>query len=239
MQINKGKIPTNFFIILYGAAGVGKSTLASHAPNPLFIDVEKGTNKLDVERITDINKYSQFIECLQLAEIHNYDTIVIDSIDYLEQMIFDHICKKYGKNSISDFGYGHGFEYAQLIWVDLLKGFKNLVHKQNKNVIFIAHDQIKRFDNPLDNSFDRYSLKLNQKSCSYIVSQVDAVFFLSKFFAFKELEDKRKIPREENGRKIYTTETAAILAKNRYSLNPVITINNNKEDYNKFYSLLF
>jgi AAA domain len=238
MKVNQGKIDTPFFIILYGAAGVGKSTLASYAPNPIFLDVENGTKKLDVNRISSIKDFDEFIECFKLDEIKQYDTIVIDSIDFLEQMIFEHVCKKHGKKTITDFGYGQGFEIAKKKWASLLKSLKNLVENENKNIIFIAHEQIKRFDNPLAESFDRYSLRLNQKSSSYIVAQVDAVLFVSKSFTFKELEDKRKIPREEMGRKIYTQETASILAKSRYSLNSVITIGNSKDEYLRFYSLL-
>ncbi len=238
MKVNQGKIETPFFIILYGAAGVGKSTLASYAPNPIFLDVENGTKKLDVNRISSIKDFDEFIECFKLDEIKQYDTIVIDSIDFLEQMIFEHVCKKHGKKTITDFGYGQGFEIAQKKWASLLKSLKNLVENENKNIIFIAHEQIKRFDNPLAESFDRYSLRLNQKSSSYIVAQVDAVLFVSKSFTFKELEDKRKIPKVEMGRKIYTQETASILAKSRYSINSVITIGNSKDEYLRFYSLL-
>jgi len=238
MEINQGKIDTPFFIILYGAAGVGKSTLASFAPNPIFLDVENGTKKLNVNRISGIKDFDDFLDCFKLNEIKQYDTIVIDSIDFLEQMIFEHVCNQHGKKTITDFDYGKGFELAQRKWVTLLKSFKSLLENHNKNIIFIAHEQIKRFDNPLAESFDRYSLRLNQKSSSYIVAQVDAVLFVSKSFTFKELDDKRKIPREEMGRKIYTQETASILAKSRYSLNSVITIGNSKDEYQKFYSLL-
>jgi hypothetical protein len=38
-------------IVIYGPEAVGKSTLASKFPNPLFYDVEDGSLRLDVRRI--------------------------------------------------------------------------------------------------------------------------------------------------------------------------------------------
>ena len=39
------------FVALVGRPSVGKSTLASQFPSPLFLDIEGGTAQMDVRRI--------------------------------------------------------------------------------------------------------------------------------------------------------------------------------------------
>ena len=51
MNITTGKISRAQKIVLYGPEGIGKTTFAANAPDPLFIDTEKGTAHLDVKRI--------------------------------------------------------------------------------------------------------------------------------------------------------------------------------------------
>ena len=241
MKIERGVIENPFFIILYGAAGVGKSSFCSYAPSPIYLDVENGTKKLDVDRVSDIKTLEDFYALLAPENYIDYKTIVIDTIDYLEQLIFEYICRKTGKKSISDFGYGKGFELSLEIWISILNKLSDLRKLEDgKNIILIAHDQIKKFENPLSDSYDRYNLKLNQKAASYIVANVDAVFFISKSFHLSEdTKDKtRKIAKSAPGRVIHTEETPSIIAKNRYKLEPEIKIQNKIEDYQSFFKSL-
>ncbi len=51
LNIKNGKIPRPQKVVIYGAEGVGKTTLAAQFPDPLFIDTESGTAHMDVRRI--------------------------------------------------------------------------------------------------------------------------------------------------------------------------------------------
>ena len=51
LNISSGRISRAQKVVIYGAEGIGKSTLESHFPNPLFIDTEGGTSHMDVRRI--------------------------------------------------------------------------------------------------------------------------------------------------------------------------------------------
>ena len=53
MEIIRGKIPSAKKIVIYGPEGIGKSTLASQFPEPLFIDTEGSTKELDVARFPE------------------------------------------------------------------------------------------------------------------------------------------------------------------------------------------
>ena len=50
MNISTGKIDRAQKIVIYGAEGIGKTTLASKFPDPLFIDTEGSTAHIDVKR---------------------------------------------------------------------------------------------------------------------------------------------------------------------------------------------
>ena len=55
MNIITGKLPAAKRIVIYGAEGIGKSTLASQCPDPLFIDTEGSTTHMDVKRFEASN----------------------------------------------------------------------------------------------------------------------------------------------------------------------------------------
>lgn len=247
MDFCDGVLKSPFFVTIYGSPGVGKSSLCSYAPAPLFLDLENGTKKLDVKRVSNFNDYSEVIKLVDAAisgekeKLNEYKTFVFDSIDILEHMIHDDICKKNSKKIISDFAFGKGFELVHEAWFELFNKLNILRDNQNKNIIFIAHEQVKKFENPMAESYDRFNLKINQRISNFIFSKCDAVFFMSKAFVLKNSiqNNDRKIPVSLPGRIIYTQETASIIAKNRYGLEPEIKIYSNSDDEIKFFERLF
>ena len=51
LGVVSGKIIKPHKILIYVPPGVGKSTLSAHAPKPIFLGAEEGTNNLDVDRV--------------------------------------------------------------------------------------------------------------------------------------------------------------------------------------------
>ena len=49
-EVTQGTLHRANKVVVYGPEGIGKSTFVSHFPQPLFIDTEGSTNKLDVRR---------------------------------------------------------------------------------------------------------------------------------------------------------------------------------------------
>lgn len=96
--------------MIYGLAGVGKSTLASQMSRPLFIDVEGGLTTMSVARTPTYKCYLQVVRAINIihkeAEEHkkDYDTIVIDSIDWLVRRAEEHAA---GISSIDNKGVEH------------------------------------------------------------------------------------------------------------------------------------
>jgi hypothetical protein len=80
--ISRGKRPRHIFALIYGTDGVGKSTFCSHAPNPVFVGAEKGTEQLDVARFPQTETIGELLAQLRAlqTEKHEFDTVVLDSL---------------------------------------------------------------------------------------------------------------------------------------------------------------
>lgn len=99
MNITRGKIKSAQKVVIYGPEGIGKSTFASQFPNPLFIDTEGSTKNLDVARMDKPTSWTMLKSQLEYIKSNPTvcKTVVIDTIDWAEQLCIDDICSKYGK----------------------------------------------------------------------------------------------------------------------------------------------
>lgn len=216
----KGIIEQPEFQLIHGPDGTGKSEYAAQAPDPIFLGSEDGTGHLDVTRVACPSYDDMITTIAELNEgKHAYKTVVVDSVDWLEPMIWDHVCKAGNKEHIEDFGYGKGYVHALDEWRKFIASLVELRHK-GMNIILIAHSQIKRFDDPQHNeAYDRYVLKLNDKASAVLREAVDCVMFLN-FETYLSKDDKTNKARAFGGdrRILYTERRPAFDAKNRFSL---------------------
>ena len=213
-------------IMLYGQEGVGKSTFGASAPAPIFIQTEDGLGEIDcckfplAQSVEDV-----IIELTALRdEKHNFRTVVIDSLDWLERLIFDEICKEFGVRSIekADGGYGKGYVDALVHWRKVLSLLDDLRNKRGMMVILLAHAKVERFEDPENAAYDRYSPRLHKHAASLVSEWVDTDLFATKRMRVSKDGDSRTIaaPIGADGgeRIIRTNGSPACIAKNRYGL---------------------
>ena len=217
LDIVNGPVSRAQRVGIYGPEGVGKTTLASQFPTPVFIDMEDGTHHLDAARFPKPDSWSSvemIIRHLIQAQ-HSYRTVIIDTADWLEKILIADICQKHNKQSIEEFGYGKGYvilgeAFAQfLALLDQLRG-------RGIHVVMVAHSQIRKFEQPDANgSYDRYELKLSKSTAPLLKEWVDMLLFANYETRIVETDGKKRaIGRRE--RVIYATHTAAWDAKNRH-----------------------
>lgn len=165
MKIIKGKIPGAKKTVIYGPEGIGKSTFASKFPEPLFIDTEGSTRDMDVARMEEPSSWTMLSEQIDYVK-NNPDickTLVIDTIDWAEQMCVEHVCAKHGKSGIEDFGYGNGYTYVKEEFGRFLNHLKDVIDV-GINVVLTAHAQMRKFEQPDEmGAYDRWELKLGKK----------------------------------------------------------------------------
>jgi hypothetical protein len=99
------------------------------------------------------------------TEKHESNTVVLDSLDWIEPLIWKAVCDEGKVETIEQYagGYGKGYIRALDLWRTLIKELAGLNHKMH--VLLIAHAQIKSFQDPeLANAYDRYQLKINERA---------------------------------------------------------------------------
>jgi hypothetical protein len=218
-NITRGKLDKPLRVILYGVEGVGKSTFASHSPAPIFLCVEDGTSQLDIARFPSPRSWPEVEEAIRVLthEEHTYKTLVVDTLDWLEPLLWSHVCQVAGKAGIEDFGYGKGYVAALDLWRALLARLDHLVRTRKVNVVLLAHAAIRRVDDPQTGPYDRYRMKLHDKAADLVREWVDAILFARHEVVTVERKGRTRGV-SSGARVIHTTWTAAYDAKNRFDL---------------------
>ena len=145
-------------VVIHGPHGIGKTTFGCSAPGAILLPVEDGWGLLDVARFPQVKTWAEVMEAIgALYEgDHEYGTLVIDSLDWLEPLVWAETCARHDKPDIESFGYGKGFLFACDVWRELFAGLAALRGEKGMGVVLIAHSEIKRFDDPNTEPYDRY-----------------------------------------------------------------------------------
>jgi hypothetical protein len=159
-RVSRGKVAGPVRLVVYGPAGVGKSSFAAGAPSPLFFDYEGRTGHLDVARVRP-QSWDETLALLRelLANPGEFKTVVFDTLDHLEPLIHKHVCQQNGWSNIEEPGYGKGYEPAINEWYRLLAAMDAL-HAKGINVIMLAHHRVGNFKNPSGEDYNVCSLRL-------------------------------------------------------------------------------
>lgn len=207
-------------MLLYGTHGIGKSTFGAMAPSPVFIPTEDGIRDIDVPAFPLATSVADVFQAVSelASEDHAFQTVVIDSVDWFEQLCWQFICSQQGKESIAEVPFGRGYEQSAEMMRDLLRQLSKL----DMLVILLAHAKVEKFENPSANSYDRYSPKVHKHVNGTIQEWADEVLFANYKVYTRDVEEgfnrTRTLGIGQGDRVIYTTERPGHLAKNRLSL---------------------
>lgn len=221
MNISSGVIKSAQKIVIYGPEGIGKSTMASKFPDPLFSDTEGSTKRLDVKRFDRPTSEEMLIQQIEYVKAHPdiCKTYVIDTADWAEKLCARSVCAKYKKTGIEDFGYGKGYTYLAENFGKILNLLEDVVNL-GINVVVTAHAIMRKFEQPDEaGAYDRWELKLDKRTGPMLKEWADAVFFVNYKTIVEQNSDK-KYKASGGKRVMYTQHHPCWDAKNRYDLPP-------------------
>lgn len=229
-RVQRGRRPMPPRIVLYGTEGIGKSTFASQAPAPIFVPTEDGLSEIDCERFPVAKTFDDVLAALADLETerHDYQTVAIDSLDWLERLIWDKLCRQYNVPSIEkvDGGYAKGYTHALTHWREVLDALSRLRNDRGMVVICIAHAKVEKFEDPESAAYDRYSPRLHKHATALVCEWSDAVLFATRRFR-TQTEDagfnrKRTIAnaigKDGGERVLRCVGGPSCIAKNRYGI---------------------
>lgn len=162
LNITTGPKSCALRVVIYGPEGIGKTTLASRWPKPLFLDIEGGTNEMDVARLERPQSWSAIMQVVTslAGNMQGYETLVIDTADWAEKMLREHVCAANNVQSIGDKPYGQLYQTVAAEWGRFLDALSR-VADGGTHIVLLAHSQIVHCDIPEESgSYDKYELKL-------------------------------------------------------------------------------
>lgn len=225
-KLSTGIIQRPLGKIIYGPGGVGKTTYACKAPRPILADIEKGSDKIDGvhrDRPETYKEFSELLDDLEKEGTKRFESLVIDSLDRLEPLLWDYVCKEHSGNgpalkNIEAFGYGKGYTYAKSEWEKLTKRF-DVLRGKGFNIILVGHNQVRTFQDPVQNAgYDRNVLKLHERSTGCLKEWAEVMLFADFETVTYQDDNKKTRTKSDDERVMYTEKRAGFDAKSRVTL---------------------
>jgi hypothetical protein len=229
-KISRGRTPRPPRLLVYGTPGIGKSTFGAQAPKPIFVPTEDGLDEIDCAKFPLAATYEDVTAALKelRTQDHDLETVVLDSLDWLERLVWDRVCTDFQVKNIekADGGYARGYTHALTYWREVVEHLNLLRHQRNMVVVLIAHAKVEKFEDPEAPPYDRYSPRLHKHAAALITEWCDAVLFATRKFRTQSDDAgfgrKRTIAHaigKDGGERILRTVGGpSCVAKNRYGL---------------------
>lgn len=206
--------------LFYGTPGFGKSTIASKFPDPVFLDIEGGLKFIKAKRSPKITSLEQLLKIVKelIDKPHDAKALVVDTIDWVQNLIFEHVAAAHNKDYVSEIGFNKGIDQSVDIMSKLLKSLETLQVKRNMHIILTGHSKVKAYNSPTLESYDRHILAMNEKVAEPVIQWCDGVIFCDYKVNVTEKEDGRMKGVGTGERTLFCQERPAYRAKNRFGL---------------------
>ncbi|MEE4245216.1 MAG: ATP-binding protein [Kangiellaceae bacterium] len=227
--VTQGKKIKPLALLLHGVHGIGKSTFGSQATKPIFIGSEEN-DELDTSRFPKVERWSDLIAQLKTLkdEDHDYKTVVIDTVDSLEQVAQKDIVKANETMATAMGGFGKAYEKQRDMFLDIRDNYLiPLRDQKGMNIVLLAHSEKVKHEDPITNTqYDHYQTAIHKKVKPVFEDWVSAILFANfELYKSKRDSDGKEYAIGEGERRVFTEERPSHIAKNRFELDYEMPLN--------------
>jgi hypothetical protein len=206
-------------LLIYGPAGIGKTSFAASLPKPILLDYDHGADEVRVDRIAGPTRWADMLNTIGLivSSPGEYRTLAIDTVDVLEPLAVEHVLASEKKRDINtDFKWGAGHALVLGLWRQL---FTELDRARDAGlcVCLLGHATTRTIPDPQFGEYDQYTSRLGRKLWDQTKAWCDVVGFANFDAALHEGTNHDRII-VTGERRLYTTRGSGFEAKNRFGI---------------------
>jgi len=252
--ITKGESLPNRYA-LHAREGWGKTSFGAQAVKPFFLQTrgETGLDTLidsgqlpEIPHFPEIQAWEELLSAVSLLADgdHPYRTLVIDTVNGAERLLYEYVCRTQFAGDWTDrgfMGYMRGYEVSLADWRMFLNALDELRTKRKMVIFFLIHTKVKTFKNPEGPDYDRWTPDMHEKCWSLTHKWLDCVLFGNFDVGVKGTTDATKKGKASEAifRTLHTQQRPAFDAKNRMGLPEEIDMGSSAADgWNSFTSAL-
>lgn len=229
---------------MHAVEGFGKTSLATHAPKPIFMQSRGETGLETLIESGQVGPTAHFPACETWEDAraqirfliegeHQFKTLVIDTVNGMERLMHEYVCIRDFGGDWGDKGFGgymRGYEVSLAEWRLFLNELDELRAVKKMTIFILAHTRVKTFKSPDTADYDRYMPDMHEKTWGLTHKWLDAVLF-GNFEVIVQQGRNGDVTKKGKGtagnvRILYTQRTAAYDAKNRLGLPEEIEMGN-------------
>jgi AAA domain len=213
---------------IYGVPKIGKSSLGAEFPKPIFIQTTEGESVPAgvVADTLEAFNYEALCEVLGVLcnEDHDYQTVIIDSLTGVEQMIRAETCARNGWKDIEDPGFGKGYKMAANVLREYIDGIMTVRRDRQMAIVQLGHADITRFNPPSTDPYDRYRVSMHKEMADIIEENSDVIAFVNFKASIKKVDvgfsQTKSHAEGGNVRYMFLEERPHTVAGNRFGMPP-------------------
>lgn len=227
--------------LLHGVEKVGKTSFGAQFPRPVFIQSRGETGLETLIDAGQLPEIPHFPECqtwgdvkaaLQalISEDHAYRTVVIDTLNGVERLCHEYVCKTqfggdWGREGFLSYNKGYEVSLGELR--SFLQLLDDLRARRKMIVLILCHSRIKPFQNPDGANYDRWIPDCHEKTWGLAHKWCDVILFYNYFVAVDKKTGKGV---GGDTRMLYAVQSATVIAGNRIGLPAEIVMGSSPEE---------